>query len=272
MSIIHQALKKAAAEGQIAQVQPPIVKTHAARLFPRSYFLIFLSGLVLLFFFILSGKRLFLSFYGSSPITEAKTVITPPGQIPDLTLSTKNTSLGESSASETKSGSHVQDGEAALAAGFDFYGQGKIELANESFAKAVLLLPFSEVAHNNLGLTLRSLGNVNEAIEHYQEAIRLNSNYAEGHNNLGMAYDQLGSIDQAASYYQKAIRLKSKVPEFHLNYATWLERKGDFLKARMEYQMYLTLASDLQRKGKATPLQKESIALVQARLAELKGL
>jgi len=185
-------------------------------------------------------------------------------------LSPDQTAQRSSSSGQALPG-RMEDGETALAEGLDFYNQGKVELANERFAKAVSLLPLSAVAHNNLGLTFRNQGKIREAMEHYQEAIRLNPDYAEAHNNLGMAYDPLGSIDQAASYYQQAIRFKPKAPEFHLNYATWLERKGDFLKARQEYQLYLSLESDPNRDG-MTNQKRESISLVKARLKDLKGL
>jgi tetratricopeptide (TPR) repeat protein len=276
MSIIHQALKKAAAEGQISPVQSNVIRTHPSRHFSlRSNFLIFLLGLVFLSFFIFSARSLWPIFQfsflnernGIEQADEAKqsATLAEPTPAPPLSIG----STQEPPVLTRDSG--PQGGETALAEGLDFYNQGKMDLANESFKRAVALLPLSPIAHNNFGLTLRNRGEINEAIQHYEEAIRLNANYAEAHNNLGMAHDRLGSIDQASFYYQKAIRLKPAVPEFHLNYATWLERKGDFIKARQEYQVYLNLESKILSDGKATNRKKESIALVKARLAELKG-
>lgn len=266
MSIIHQALKKAASEAQITPAQSTILKNHpASSFFPRSRVLILLSGLILFVAFIFSAVRIWpslrISFSTGSSVTEVK-------KSAPLMPKADPSSLDERQSDPSSGGA---EGQAALAEGLNFYNQGKVDLASERFAKAVSLLPLSAIAHNNLGLTFRNQGKINEAMEHYQEAIRLNPEYAEAHNNLGMAYDQLGSIDQAASYYQKAIRFKPTVPEFHLNYATWLERKGDFLKARQEYQVYLSLESDPRRDG-MTNQKRESIELVKARLKDIKGL
>ena len=271
MSIIHQALKKAAAESQVAPNRPAILKNHSAKsFFTRSRFLMVLI-FVFLVSFIFSEKRIWpnlrVSFYtgnpakevGSSTASEPKVNSLSADRSPQVPLPLKPAPSNDK-----------KEGETALDEGLDFYNQGKMELANKSFAKAVSLFPLSAIAHNNLGLTLRNLGKIHEAMEHYQEAIRLDSDYAEAHNNLGMAYDQLGSIDQAASYYKKAITLKPAIPEFHLNYATWLERKGDFVKARQEYQRYLSLQSNAPT-NTMTDQQKDTIALVNAHLRELKG-
>lgn len=276
MSIIHQALKKAAAEGQISPVPSTILRGHPARPFLiRSRVLIPLLALIFLISFIFSAKRiwppfnLFLSSIDSA--LNVRSSPSPESKIPRLSVKQppqKSFSLEPRVSAIPSNG---KEGEAAIAEGLNFYNQGKMDLARQRFAIAASLLPFSAVAHNNLGLTLRNQGNVHEAMEHYQEAIRLDPDYAEAHNNLGMAYDQLGSIDRAASYYQKAIHFKPAVPEFHLNYATWLERKGDFIKASQEYQLYLSLESRTQPEG-MTNRQQESVALVKARLKELKGL
>jgi Tfp pilus assembly protein PilF len=272
MSIIHQALKKAAAEGQITPNKSTILKSHAAKSFPpRSRFLIFLFGLILLVSFVFSAKRIWPILQGSFPTADsAKEVKTSTASERNSRQLPADRSTQNPSSTEPTIVPDGDNGGIALTEGLNFYNQGKMELANDRFEKAVSLLPLSAVAHNNLGLTFRHQGKIREAMEHYEEAIRLDSDYAEAHNNLGMAYDQLGSIDQAASYYQKAIRFKPTVPEFHLNYATWLERKGDFVKARQEYQRYLSLETDTSSDG-MTNQQKESVVLVKNRLKELKG-
>lgn len=271
MSIIHQALKKAAAEGQVTHAPSTLIKGTLARPFSKkSAILISLFALVLFFSLIFLGnlRPTLRSFFKTEQASKAESIVIAPRQTPDATPIAS--SLTKRFQLESNIGPS-QEGEAALAEGVVFYNQGKMELAKERFTKAVSLLPLSAVAHNNLGLALRNQGKIKEAIRHYQEGIELDSNYAEAHNNLGVAYDQLGSIDQASIYYQEAIRFKPAVPEFHLNYATWLERKGDFSIARQEYQAYLNLESKAVSNGKATSQQKESIALVKARLMELKG-
>jgi tetratricopeptide (TPR) repeat protein len=156
----------------------------------------------------------------------------------------------------------LEDGERALKEGIKFYQEGKVEEANGAFTRAIELLPLSPIAHNNLGMALRHQGKTDEALTHYQEAIRLDPGYAEAENNIGLIYDKAGSIDQAAIHYKKAIGINPSVSIFHLNYATLLERKGDFSNARKEYQLYLNLETD--RKSEILPL-------VRSHLDSLKG-
>ena len=40
--------------------------------------------------------------------------------------------------------------------------------------------------HSNKGVSLASLGLIDEAIAEYREALRINPGYAEAHNNLGV--------------------------------------------------------------------------------------
>lgn len=148
----------------------------------------------------------------------------------------------------------------ALTEGLNFYRRGKIHEAYASFSKAVLQMPQSPIAHNNLGLVLRRKEKTHEAILHYQEAIRLDVNYAEAYNNLAMVYGELGLLDRAEDYYKKAIRLKPTDPVFYFNHATLLERRGEYTQARNAYLRYLNLTDD-----------KEAIAMVRSHLERLKG-
>ena len=74
-------------------------------------------------------------------------------------------------------------------------------------------------AHNNLGVALRSRGQLFEAAQHYGEALRLDPAYAAAYNNLGLLLMQQGKIEEALSYFKKA-----------------LEKKPDFIDARENFK------------------------------------
>lgn len=269
MSIIHEALKKAASEGTHETAR----NASASHLFrasvqtPHTYS--WIIGIVLFF---ISSILVYTRYLPSQSGNFNSTAISPtsPSLNPKVTVESPHLDqapvIDKQKVDPANTGvlqpSRVEEGERALVAGIEFYHDGKIEDANKTLTKAIELLPLSPIAHNNLGMVLRHQGKTTEAIKHYQEAIRLDSNYAEAENNIGLIYDKTGSIDQAAMHYKRAIEIKPAVAVFHLNYATLLERKGDFLNARKEYQIYLDLETDQK---------SEVIPLVRSHLGKLKG-
>lgn len=267
MSIIHEALKKAASEGT-PETSKTISSSHLFRASVQAFQAYRWIGISL---FVLSVS-LFYAKYRSFKLEDFDKTALPSasstlnskvqGESPQLdkVLITDEQTVDLANTIALQ-GSQEGEGQRALIAGVKFYQDGEIEEANTSLAKAVELLPLSAVAHNNLGMVLRHQGKTPEALNHYQEAIRLDPNYAEAENNIGLIYDKTGSIDQAAIHYKRAIEIKPAVSVFHLNYATLLERKGDFSNARKEYQAYLNLETDQK---------SEVIPLVRSHLSKLK--
>lgn len=268
MSIIHDALKKAAAEKDEPLPHPSSLEYHSGKStatpWSRGIPLFLFLGLFLAagFYFYGQGGR-------SLPFDQAIDPLAPPPErdspVPEGISPVKEAVPGNTPDR------HDDKGEKTLLEGLERYRQGEYARASRLFKEAVATPSLSVMAHNNLGLTLRRQGKVDEAITHYKEALRLDPNHAEAHNNLGMAHDFKGSIDQAGEHYKKAIDLKPSVPAFHLNYATWLERKGSFGSARREYQSFLQLASDQVESGTGPGQQNETVTLVKSHLKQLKG-
>ncbi|HIE65337.1 MAG: tetratricopeptide repeat protein [Nitrospira sp.] len=268
MSIIHDALKKAAAEKEAPFSLPSSLKYHSE----KSTGLTGAKGvtLFLLFAFFLSAAYYFYEREGRLLLTDQAISPLPPPPVKELTPP-KEISPVKESAPESISVPNKDQGQLILSEGLKRYHQGEYDHAARLFSEAIAIPSLSVLAHNNLGLTLRRMGKVDEAINHYKEAIRLDPNYAEAHNNLGMAHDAKGSIDQAGKHYKIAIDLKTSTPAFHLNHATWLERKGSFGDARREYQSFLRLSSDGIGSGIKPGQHRETLNLVKARLEALKG-
>lgn len=271
MSIIHEALKKAASEST-PEISKPNSNSHLFRASVQGspayrWIAISISIFALSGFFFYARYRspttlndLRQSMISSElPALNSKTDLEAPRSV-QVTMGDKKIDNLEST--KGLKGLQEEEGERALIAGIRFHQEGKIEEASSALTKAVELLPLSPIAHNNLGMVLRNQGKTDEALNHYKEAIRLDPNYAEAENNIGLFYDKTGSVDQAAVHYKRAIEIKPMVSLFHLNYATLLERKGDFSNARKEYQLYLDLETDPK---------SEVILLVRSHLEKLKG-
>ena len=74
---------------------------------------------------------------------------------------------------------------------------------------------------------------------HYQEAVRLKPGYAEAHYNLGLALRTKGQLVEALAQYQEALRLKPDYVKAHSDRAlTWL-LAGDFKQGWPEYEWRL---------------------------------
>jgi Flp pilus assembly protein TadD len=58
------------------------------------------------------------------------------------------------------------------------------------FREALQLEPDYAEAHNNLGITLASLGKLEEAIGHWREALRIKPGFADAERNLAVALSQ----------------------------------------------------------------------------------
>jgi tetratricopeptide (TPR) repeat protein len=97
------------------------------------------------------------------------------------------------------------------------------------------------VAHNSLGLALKTQGNLDGAIECHQKAIALNPKYAQAYNNVGNALLLKQDPEGAITWYKKALGLDPKDAQTHTNLGTALFKKGKFEDAMECYKKALAL-------------------------------
>jgi len=95
--------------------------------------------------------------------------------------------------------------------------QGDDRAAIKHLNKAISLKPNSPDAHNNLGLSLKTLGRFNEAAKRYRKALALDPNHVETLNNLGQLLIQQGKSAEAEPILSKAVALASEVAEIRNN-------------------------------------------------------
>ena len=103
----------------------------------------------------------------------------------------------------------------------------KLGLAKRLLKKAVLIKPDFVEAHNNLGATLKGLGEYNEAAKYLQKALQIKPEYVDAYSNLGAVLNILGEYQQAKKYLEKAIKIKPKFLNSYKNLALTFQELGD---------------------------------------------
>ena len=68
-----------------------------------------------------------------------------------------------------------------------------MDAAVKSYEKAFAINPDYAEAHNNLGVTLKELGQLDDAVKSYKKALAINPEYAVARNNLDIALEKLSS-------------------------------------------------------------------------------
>ena len=100
--------------------------------------------------------------------------------------------------------------------------------------QGVRLDPTCAEAHYDLGISLTSVGRLDEAHDAYRDAVALNPNFADAHNNLGAIATALGRLDDAAAAFRAALRIRPAMAATHSNLAgvyEWQARHDDALAA-----------------------------------------
>ncbi|MEH2123306.1 tetratricopeptide repeat protein [Nostoc sp.] len=130
------------------------------------------------------------------------------------------------------------------------------------------------IAHNNLGITLRKRGNLEEAVIEYLEAIQINPKNANAYKNLGIAEYYIGNLEKAVDAYRKAIQINPKDTNTYKNLGIVLRKQGDLQGAvgtyyvaiqinpndSLYYNLGLTL-SDQKKLNEAIAAYKKAIKL-----------
>ena len=83
--------------------------------------------------------------------------------------------------------------------------------------KAVKLLPNDAEAYYNLGVTQKSLGQLESAVTSYRRALELKPDIADAYNNLGIILQDLGQFDSAEANYRQALEVKPGYLEAYNN-------------------------------------------------------
>lgn len=131
-------------------------------------------------------------------------------------------------------------------------------MAVDSFEKAIDINPDYAIAHDNLGIALLRLENIEEALVHFTKAKQLNADvkslenfamrllpeYAEVYIYAGSLFAQKGKVDEATYYLRKAVELKPDLPQAHYWFALILYQQSYLDEAIIHFAEVVQLQPD----------------------------
>ncbi|RJQ51597.1 MAG: tetratricopeptide repeat protein [Nitrospiraceae bacterium] len=128
--------------------------------------------------------------------------------------------------------------------GVSYRSAGRLNEAIKSFKAAVELKPEFAVAYDNLGAALQDMGRYSEAIENFKKAVSLKPDYSVAYGNLGNALREKGLLDEAMVNLRKALSLSPYDAVIHNNIGLVLIEKGQHDEAIKSLKKALSLKPD----------------------------
>ena len=104
------------------------------------------------------------------------------------------------------------------------------------FEKAIQIDPNFSISHNNLGTSFKEIGELQKAIVCYEKAIKINPDYLNAYNNLGLIFMELEDYQKALGYYEKAIEINPKFANTHNNIGVIFLELGEYRKATICFE------------------------------------
>ena len=89
--------------------------------------------------------------------------------------------------------------------------KSEINLAIQSFEKALSIKADYTEVHYNLGVAYQKNNQLDKAIEHYEMAISLQHSYPTAHNNLGLIYLGRKQIESAIKCFEWSVAYLSLI-------------------------------------------------------------
>ena len=139
------------------------------------------------------------------------------------------------------------DPEAHLSLGNCYNRLGKLEDAELSYKKALLLKPNYIQALNNLAIILNKLKHYKESLFYFKKIITLQPDFAEAYNYLGLNLASLERFDEAVLYFKKAINLKPDNYHAYSNLGNTLVKVGQFEEAISVCQKGINIKPDFSK-------------------------
>jgi tetratricopeptide (TPR) repeat protein len=84
---------------------------------------------------------------------------------------------------------------------------GNLDLALQAFRRAVMLVPNSYSAHNNVGSTYMSLGNCDQAVYELTQAAKLNPEAIDAVANLAISLYNCGNAQESIPYFEQVLAM-----------------------------------------------------------------
>ena len=108
---------------------------------------------------------------------------------------------------------------------------GQLDIAVQSYEKALSIKPDYAKAHYNLGGALQELDKLHDSAKSYENAIALEPENAQAHNNLAIVLRELDQLEEAEVSCRKAIVLDPEYAEAYSCLSMILYANGDLNSA-----------------------------------------
>ena len=112
-----------------------------------------------------------------------------------------------------------------------YAGLGQLDIAVQSYEKAISIKPDYAKAHYNLGGALQELHKLYDSAKSYENTIALEPENAQAHNNLAIVLRELNQLEEAEASFRKAIVLDPEYAEAYSSLSVILYANGDLNSA-----------------------------------------
>jgi len=112
-----------------------------------------------------------------------------------------------------------------------YAGLGQLDIAVQSYKKALSIKPDYAKAHYNLGGALQELDKLHDSAKSYENAIVFEPENAQAYNNLAIVLRELNQLEEAEASCRKAIVLDPEYAEAHSCLSIILYANGDLNSA-----------------------------------------
>ncbi|VDN45416.1 unnamed protein product, partial [Dibothriocephalus latus] len=130
-----------------------------------------------------------------------------------------------------------------------YYEQNLIDLAIETYKRAIELQPNFPDAYCNLANALKEKGKVSEAEEYYNTALRLCPTHADSLNNLANIKREQGRAEEAIRLYVRALEIYPEFAVAHSNLASMLQLQGKLQEALRHYREAIRISPTILKDG-----------------------
>ena len=117
----------------------------------------------------------------------------------------------------------------------------EINLAIQSFEKALSIKADYTEVHYNLGVAYQKNNQLDKAIEHYEMAISLQHSYPTAHNNLGLIYLGRKQIESAIKCFEWAVAYSPEYAEGYNSLGAGLQELKKFTNAKQQFEKAISL-------------------------------
>ncbi|MEW5774240.1 MAG: tetratricopeptide repeat protein [Thermodesulfobacteriota bacterium] len=125
--------------------------------------------------------------------------------------------------------------------GFALYRQGRLEEAEQAFAKTMELAPAYMPAHKMLALTRQRLGDLDGSERVLRWAMEMSPTYADGCMVLGNLLLERGEVAEALVMLRRAVQYAPGFSPAYYNLGLGLTRSGDLIGAEQALRRALSL-------------------------------